>query len=159
MLGYSGGAAVATQIILCDAIENLFQLDSEKVFRWAVFINGVTLLRVFEEREVEVKEGEEANAEELLREGSRDVVSRPSALRSKHSSQNNTSEEDTEQEKSTTAEPVLASLSGKLLTDGTPFLSNGIHGIARYRSQNEEFRIDIPTLHVRSLLEADLHDG
>lgn len=152
VLGYSGGAALAAEIIIRDAMANPYGLPDERPFRFAVFINGASPLRCFRLEEENVEEGE-IDSEVMIAEAER-MFLRPSALRRK----DGVSDED--QANHANMLGLLKNLKGKVLSDGTQFVSNGEFGLCRYEKQsNGEELIQIPTLHVRSPIEEDRHQG
>ncbi len=158
VLGYSGGAALAAQLIIRHREENPFSPSSERPFRFAVFINGATPLRVFQVADVEVREvgeTEGANAEAMkLREEAKAMFLRPSAVRKR------SGEDGEEQVDGNGMLNLLAQLKGGQLVDGTPFMSDGVYGVTRYGiGSGEEVLVDIPTLHVRSSNEGDPNHG
>ena len=150
VLGYSGGAALAAEIIIRDAIANPFSLPDERPFRFAIFINGASPLRAFSLEDEDVAPGT-FDASYLLKEAET-MFLRPSALRHK----DGVSPED--QADHAAMLSLLKSCEGKKLADGTAFISNGEYGLCRFEiNEGDEPLIDIPTLHVRSL-EEDEHD-
>lgn len=77
---------------------------------------------------------------------------RPSALRHK----DGVTEEDQADHASMLA--LLNACEGRVLRDGTAFISNGEYGLCRYEvREDEEPLIEIPTLHIRST-EEDIED-
>ena len=154
VLGYSGGAALAAEIIIRDVIADPFKIPSERPFRFAVFINGASPLRVFNLKDEEVLEGD-IDVSAMIHEAE-GMFLRPSAIRHK----DGVSPED--QADHATMLAVLKKCRGKMLADGQPFISDGEHGLCRYETrEDEEPLIDIPTLHVRSTVEdhLDPHHG
>lgn len=150
VLGYSGGAALAAEIIIRDAVKYPFKLPDERPFRFAIFINGASPLRVFRLDEVDVTD-DEFDASVMINEA-KSMFMRPSALRHKEG----VSEEDQADHAAMLA--LLNSCHGRIMKDGTAFISNGEHGLCRWEvRKDEDPLIDIPTLHVRSL-EEDKHD-
>jgi hypothetical protein len=57
MIGYSGGAALGAQLLIRDRQRNPTRLPHERLFRWAVFINGGTPLEVFRVADAKVRDG------------------------------------------------------------------------------------------------------
>jgi len=151
VLGYSAGAGLAAQIIIKDAQKYPFKLPHERPFRFAIFINGASPLHAFNLNEVELQDGDVA-INSLLQEAE-SMFLRPSAVRKKAG----ISKED--QPDVNEMMTILASIKGRLLKDGTPVLTDGVHGLARYYAQDGEIMIDIPTLHIRSPVEEDRHHG
>ncbi|WPH00653.1 Hypothetical protein R9X50_00348300 [Acrodontium crateriforme] len=153
VLGYSGGAAVAAEIIARNALSDPFAI--ERPFRFAIFINGASPLRVFTLDEVEIQDGE-IDAGPLTAQAEA-MFLRPSALRKK----DGVSEED--QIDHAKLLGLLARLKGKRMKDGTVFLTDGKYGLCRFESNASEDGplIDIPTLHIRSTDEDELdpHHG
>jgi hypothetical protein len=152
VLGYSGGASLAARIIIRDIRENPMKLPHERPFRFAVFINGASPLHVFRMADVDVMDEEVDVSKEIKEvEG---MFLRPSALRKKDGVV------ETDQPDGDAMFQALARLKGRKLADGTPFLTDDItFGMTRYNSHLEEVLIDIPTLHVRSPVEDDVHHG
>jgi hypothetical protein len=154
VLGYSGGAALAAEIIIRDAMANPFSLPEERPFRFAIFINGASPLRVFRLEDEELSDTE-FDPSVLLTEAE-SMFLRPSALRHKEG----VKPED--QADHTAMLTLLKSCEGKMLADGTAFISNSEFGLCRFEpGEDDEPLIDIPTLHVRSLDEdeVDPHHG
>ncbi|KAH8703345.1 serine hydrolase-domain-containing protein [Talaromyces proteolyticus] len=151
VLSYSGGTALAAQIIIRDALENPFRLPGDRPFRFATFINGVTPLKVFPINDAEFTEMTMQNST-LIREASA-LLLRDSATRVRKSK----SHFDDHDPAAIKAE--LMALETKTLTDGRLCLSDGRYGITRYDSDIDGILIDIPTLHVRCPEEQDFHHG
>lgn len=153
VLGYSGGAALAAEIIIRDAMKYPFKLPDERPFRFAIFINGASPLRVFNLQDVDVTD-EKFDAC-LMTDEAKSMFMRPSALRHK----DGVSDEDQADHKAMLA--LLNSCEGRILADGTPFVSNGRYGLCRFDVRDGEPLIDIPTLHIRSTQEdrTDPHHG
>ena len=150
VLAYSGGAALAAEVIIRDVLANPFTLPSERLFRFAIFINGASPLRVFRLEDEDVS-NQEFDASSMLEEA-QSMFLRPSALRHKEG----VSPEDQADHESMLA--LLKSYRGRSLQDGTRFISDGKYGLCRFEVQEDgESLIDIPTLHVRSR-EEDLSD-
>ncbi|EGP82584.1 uncharacterized protein MYCGRDRAFT_97426 [Zymoseptoria tritici IPO323] len=153
VLAYSGGAGLAAEMLIAQD-----PLALEPLFRFAVFINGASPLRVFKLADVDLAQGEAGtfDASPLINEAE-DMFLRPSALRHKEG----VSEEDLVDQAALLA--TVQKFKGKVLADGTPFLSDGEHGLCRWdRSDpNEPALIDVPTLHIRSPAEdvTDPHHG
>lgn len=143
VLGYSGGAALAAELLI---EQDPFALYP--TFRFAVFVNGASPLRVFNLADVEMAEqGFDPTA---ALDDARSMFLRPSALRHKAG----VDEED--QADHAKLLGLLEKLEGKMLRDGTAFLSNGIHGLTRWqRGADGVPLIDIPTVHVRSTADDD----
>jgi hypothetical protein len=154
VLSYSGGASLAAQLIIKDAQTHPFKLPHERPFRFAVFINGASPLHVFKCSDVELDEGpnQEVDVSSMVEEAS-SMFLRPSATRAKRLP----TEED--QPDVNLMLKLLTELKGKRLADGTPFLTDGVHGLTRYNASGSGTLIDIPTLHVRSPIEEDRHHG
>ncbi|KAK5939624.1 hypothetical protein PMZ80_008003 [Knufia obscura] len=152
VLGYSGGAALAAEILCRDVARNPLGLVSQRPFRFAVFINGASPLRVFRLDEVDVDPSVEFDADSLVEEA-RSMFLRPSALRRK---------EGVSVEDQADHEVMLGMLErcrGMVLRDGTKFISDGEFGLCRFERRRDdgddegEALIDVPTLHVRSIEE------
>ena len=154
VLAYSGGASLAAQIIIKDAQDYPFRLPHERPFRFAIFINGASPLHVFNCADAELTVGAEQDVDvsSLIQEAA-SMFLRPSAVRKK----GQFAEED--QPDVNHMLKLLATLKGKRLNDGTPFLTDGEYGLTRYNAVHSRILIDIPTLHVRSPLEEDRHHG
>lgn len=174
MLGYSGGAALAAQLIIKDCQDNPLALPHERLFRFAVFINGASPLRVFHMSEVDTLNGarrgtvnssdgdssddgddiqrNDAVAAAMMEEAA-ELFLRPSAMRKK------AGVADEDQPDAGLMAEALAALKGVVLSDGTPAFTDGTHGLSRYNALEEgEMLIDIPTLHIRCLKETR-HNG
>lgn len=147
-------APLAAQLIIKDTQDHPFKLPHERPFRFAVFINGASPLHVFTCAEAELDTGpaRDVDVSSLVQEAT-SMFLRPSAVRKK----GQFAEED--QPDVNRMLQWLAALKGKRLADGTPFLSDGEYGLTRYNALNSTILIDIPTLHVRSLVEEDRHHG
>ncbi|KAH6699032.1 serine hydrolase FSH [Leptodontidium sp. 2 PMI_412] len=154
VLAYSGGASLAAQLIIKDAQDHPFKLPHERPFRFAIFINGASPLHVFNYADAELGADAEQDldASTLIEEAAH-MFLRPSAVRKK----GQFDEED--QPDVNHMLELLATLKGKRLADGTPFLTDGKHGLTRYNALYSRILIDIPTLHVRSPIEEDRHHG
>lgn len=154
VLGYSGGAALAAEIIIRDAMAHPFGLPEERPFRFAIFINGASPLRAFRLEDEELSEIK-FDPSALLNEA-QSMFMRPSALRHKEG----VSPED--QADHTAMLALLKACEGKMLADGTAFISSGDFGLCRFEpGEDGEPLIDIPTLHIRSLEEDEVspHHG
>ncbi|KAI5460918.1 serine hydrolase FSH [Mariannaea sp. PMI_226] len=149
VLGYSGGAAFAAQVMA----RHSRQGHSEPLFRFAIFINGGTPLKVFslsEEETVEVSVDTAAALDKELR----DTYLRPSNLRVRKG------------DNRADAEAAIASRKKEMdavtmgqLADGRPFLADGEVGVTRYFGQIDGALIDVPTLHIRCPSEEDPNLG
>lgn len=151
VFAYSGGAALAAELMI-DAAQSEFCI--EPLFRFAVFVNGASPLRVFRVDDVELSDGH-FDVSQTFREA-QEMFLRPSALRHKPG----VSEED--QVDHARLLELLNRFEGRTMADGTPFLSNGKYGLCRWeRKQFQSPLIDIPTLHIRSTAEdlMDPHHG
>ena len=150
VLGYSGGAALAAEIIIRDTINHPFKLPDERPFRFAIFINGASPLRVFDMAKADVTN--DTFDPSIMTNEAKSMFLRPSALRHK----DGVSDEDQADHAAMLA--LLEACEGRILSDGTAFLSNGEHGLCRFEVEKDgPPLIDIPTLHIRSL-EEDKHD-
>ncbi|KAL9122565.1 MAG: hypothetical protein Q9187_000879 [Circinaria calcarea] len=143
VLGYSGGAGLAAQLIVRDLIENPKKLLSERPFRFAVFINGTTPFRIFRVKDEDILPGA-GPAHDMIAEANR-VLMRSSAVRKK---------EEVSDEDRMSHDAMLALIDGfetRTLRNGTTFISNGEYGIYRHSpdESNGEPLIRIPTLHIR----------
>jgi hypothetical protein len=150
-LSYSGGTALAAQIIIRNALENPFSLPDERPLRFAVFINGVTPLKVFPIEDGTFTEMTMENSA-LIKEAS-SLLLRDSATRVR---KNKNEFEDYDP---AAIKAELMALETKTLTDGRLCLSDGKYGITRYDSGIDGNLMDIPTLHVRCAEEEDFHHG
>ncbi|KAF2207328.1 hypothetical protein CERZMDRAFT_102425 [Cercospora zeae-maydis SCOH1-5] len=149
VLGYSGGAALASELLISQD-----PLALDPIFRFAIFINGASPLRVFKLEDAETAEDTFDPTAAL--DQARSMFLRPSALRHK----DGVSEED--QANHAKLLSLLDVLEGKMLADGTPFLSNGTFGLSRWDlGKGGGPLINIPTLHIRSVAEDhdDPHHG
>ncbi|KEF55688.1 uncharacterized protein A1O9_08438 [Exophiala aquamarina CBS 119918] len=151
VIGYSGGAALAAEIIIRDELAHPFKLPDERPFQFAVFINGASPLRVFRLEDENVEDGV-IDISEMLADAE-SIFLRPSALRKK----DGVTDED--RANHTKMLSLLKHVIGKRLADGTVFVSDGEHGLCRYEAHHGEPLISIPTLHVRSPDEKDPHQG
>lgn len=153
VLAYSGGTALASQLIIRDSLKNAFSLPEERPFRFAVFINGVTPLKVIPAQDVsEGSSGQSGDSSLVMQEVS-NLLLRDSATRVRKKR----SEYDTYDPAAIKQD--IASLEPRLTADGRPCLSNGTHAITRYHADLDGVLIDIPTLHVRCLEEEDDDHG
>ncbi|KKA19835.1 hypothetical protein T310_6159 [Rasamsonia emersonii CBS 393.64] len=154
VIGYSGGAALAAQLIIRDIRENPWKLSHERVFRWAVFINGGTPLDVFRLSDVEAKEGViEAAESEPVKEAAA-IFLRPSNVRVRQETDKQHPDYDPTQIKKD-----LKALQTRQLVDGRLFMTNGVMVITRYNAAIQGRLIDISTLHVRSPTVKNRHWG
>lgn len=151
VFAYSGGAALAAELI----IEAAHSEPTDKpLFRFAVFVNGASPLRVFHVDGIETRLGD-ADVSETF-EQAKEMFLRPSALRHKPG----VSEED--QVDHGRLLGLLSRLEGRIMADGTPFLSDGTYGLCRWdRKRLQPALVEIPTLHIRSTAEdlVDPHHG
>lgn len=153
ILGYSGGAALAAQLIIKDCQENPLALPHERPFRFAVFINGASPLHVFPMSDVDGPIREDDGLTNVLAKEAADMFLRPSALRHKPG----IAEED--QPDAQGMVDALHALQGVMLADGTPAMTDGVHGLTRYNAVQDDILIDVPTLHIRCPNEEDRHNG
>lgn len=126
----------------------------DRVFRFAVFINAASPLRVFSLDDVTATPLDFDTAP--LTDQAKSMYLRPSALRKK----DGVSEEDQVNHEQLLNR--LENLKGMVLDDGTPFLSDGKYGLCRWEVQSDgEPLIDVPTVHIRSTEEelTDPHHG
>ncbi|KAH8815398.1 hypothetical protein F5884DRAFT_177103 [Xylogone sp. PMI_703] len=163
VLAYSGGAALAAQLIIKDAQQNPFKLPHERPFRFAIFINGASPIHVFKVDDMDLAPATEQDVDvsSMIQEAA-SMFLRPSALRKKKGQYGFTEQDSSDDEDQPDIDymmKMLASLKGQRLEDGTPFLSDGEHGITRFNALHSDILIDIPTLHVRSPVEEDRHHG
>ena len=152
ILGYSGGGALAAEVIAREAVNDPFAM--EPGIRFAIFINAASPLRVLELDKVDISD-EEVDAGPMT-EQAENMFLRPSALRHK----DGVSDED--QADHVQLLELLKRLRGKRLVDGTSFLTDGRYGLCRWeRGAENEPLITIPTLHIRSTDEdhVDPHHG
>lgn len=151
VFAYSGGAALAAELLI-DAAQS--EPTAEPLFRFAIFVNGASPIRVFGVDDIDTTPGT-VDVSDTFQEA-QNMFLRPSALRHKPgvSPQDATSHAH--------LLGLLAKLQGRMMSDGTPFLSDGTHGLCRWeRAKGEPALIEIPTLHVRSTAkdEMDPHHG
>lgn len=150
VISHSGGAALAAEIIIRDALAHPFSLPDQRPFRFAIFINGASPLHAFRLEEANLSD-ETFDASSLINDA-KSMFMRPSALRHK----DGVSTEDQADHEAMLA--LLNTCEGRITCDGRAIISNGTHGLCRYDvRKGEEPLIDIPTLHIRSL-EEDKHD-
>lgn len=148
---YSGGAALAAELMI-EAARS--ESAIEPLFRFAVFVNGATPLRVFPVDNVDTLT-DHVNMSGTFQEA-QEMFLRPSALRHKAG----VSEEDQVDHERLLG--LLSRLEGRMMVDGTPFLTDGTNGLCRWeRKESQPALIEIPTLHVRSTAEDDMdpHHG
>jgi hypothetical protein len=153
VLGYSGGAALAAEILAQAAYDDPFAM--ERPFQFAVFINGASPLRCFAMEDAQVMDDIVVDTAPMT-EQAENMFLRPSALRKKDGVS------DQDQVDHAELLSLLRSFKGKKLVDGTMFLSNGTHGLCRWEpSPDGAPLIDIPTLHIRSTESDDSnpHEG
>ncbi|CAH0051340.1 unnamed protein product [Clonostachys solani] len=152
VLGYSGGASLAAQLIIKDQMENPLALPHERAFRFGIFINAASPLNCFSLDDY--AEGQLVIHDTIkgsIAEEAADIVMRPSALRKKAGIEN---------EDQPDAEAVIAAfdkLKGVTLPDGSLGFTDGEYGMVRYNAVSEDTLIDIPTLHVRCPAEHRHH--
>ncbi|KAH8906679.1 hypothetical protein BR93DRAFT_927518 [Coniochaeta sp. PMI_546] len=138
VLGYSGGAAFAAQAM----IRHNLSEAGEPLFRFAIFINGGTPLKVFGLGEEEIVEGAEASTE--LEKELQNTFLRPSNLRVRKGD----NREEAEAAIASRKKEIAAASTGRLV-DGRSFLTDGEFGVTRYEGRLDGALIDVPTLHVR----------
>jgi len=151
VFAYSGGAALAAELLIDAA-----QSDStiEPLFRFAIFVNGASPIRVFNVEDVETRFGD-VDVSQTFQQA-REMFLRPSALRHKPGV---SKQDQVDHERLL---KLLSRLEGRMMVDGTPFLSDGMYGLCRWeRNKLQPALIEIPTLHVRSTAEdkVDPHHG
>jgi hypothetical protein len=153
ILGYSGGAALAAEILAQATYDDPFAM--ERPFRFAVLINGASPLRCFAMKDAQVMEDVVVDSAPMT-EQAENMFLRPSALRKKEGVS------DQDQVDHAKLLSLLKQLKGMKLVDGTTFLSNGVHGLCRWEPPADGSPlIDVPTLHIRSTDgdESDPHEG
>lgn len=143
VLGYSGGAGLAAQLIIRDQERYPDKLPSERPFRFAIFFNGTTPFRIFKVDEENVLPGEQS-ADSMIAEA-RQVLMRSSAVRKKEE----ISDED--RQGHDTMLGLIDRFTTRTLATGQQFISDGTYGIYRYSLHDNggDPLIRIPTLHVR----------
>ncbi|EFR04189.1 hypothetical protein MGYG_07196 [Nannizzia gypsea CBS 118893] len=151
VIGYSGGAALAGQLLIRDRRNNPSRLPYERIFRWAVFINAGTPLEVFKISEMDVCAGV---IEESAPKEAHQILLRPSNIRVREEEAKRHPDYDPEQIKL-----QLGKLKTRQLADSRLFMTDGITGIARYDGIIQGALIDIATLHVRSPTATNRHWG
>ncbi|OIW27859.1 hypothetical protein CONLIGDRAFT_716264 [Coniochaeta ligniaria NRRL 30616] len=142
VLGYSGGAAFAAQTIIRHSLTDA----AEPLFRFAIFINGGTPLKVFDLDKEEIAEGAEASPE--LERELQSTFLRPSNLRARKGDNRAEAEAAIASRK----KEIAAATTGRL-ADGRSFLTDGEFGVTRYEGRLDGALIEVPTLHVRCLAE------
>lgn len=150
VIGYSGGASLASQLIIRDWMNNPSKLPHERLFKWAVFINAGTPLEVFRISDVEVKE---SVVEDGAPEEAHEMLLRPSNIRVRKGNERHPDYDPG------SIKRELMALKTRQLADGRLFMEDGEMGIARYDGIIQGPLIDIPTLHVRSPTAKDRHEG
>lgn len=153
VLGYSGGAALAAQLIIRDCQDNPLALPHERPFRFAIFINGASPLHVFNMDHVNGPTREDDGITAALMAEAAEMLLRPSAIRRKAG----VDEEDQPDEGA--LRNAMDRLKGIVLPDDTPAFTDGVHGLTRFNETRDEVLIDIPTLHIRCTEEDDRHHG
>ncbi|KAL6852093.1 serine hydrolase FSH [Trichoderma novae-zelandiae] len=145
VLGYSGGAAFAAQAIIRHSQRD----TSEPLFRFAIFINGGTPIKAFllsEEKIVEDAADTTALSKELQA-----TYLRPSNMRVRKGDSREKAEKAIESRR----KEIKAVQTG-MLADGRHFLTeDGKLALTRYGGAEDGALIDMPTLHIRCLEEAD----
>ncbi|VUC29885.1 unnamed protein product [Clonostachys rosea] len=153
ILGYSGGASLAAQLIIKDQMENPLALPHERLFRFAIFINAASPLYCFPLDDY--AQGELVIHDTIkgsIAEEAAEIVMRPSAMRKK------IGVDDEDQPDAEAVMAAFAKLKGVTLPDGSLGFTDGEFGLARYNAMSEERTlIDIPTLHVRCPAEHRHH--
>ncbi|KAL7898808.1 serine hydrolase FSH [Trichoderma sp. SZMC 28014] len=148
VFGYSGGAAIAGQAI----IQHSQSHPSEPLFRFAIFVNGGTPIRTFTLSEEKIMTGvvdTTAIDKELVA-----TFFRPSNMRVRKGDSREEAEKAIEARK----EEMKTIETGRL-SDGRYFLTDGKLGLTRYEAVQDGPLIDIPTLHIRSVIESDANMG
>ncbi|WEW58675.1 hypothetical protein PRK78_004143 [Emydomyces testavorans] len=150
-IGYSGGAGLAAQLLIRDFKENPWKLPHERVFRWAVFVNGATPLEIFQLSDVVAKEGviKESAAEREVA----DIFLRPSNTRIRKGTERHPDYDPEEIRRN------IMALQTRQLLDGRLFMTDGTMGIARCDAAVQGTLIDIPTLHIRCPTAENRHLG
>ena len=151
VIGYSEGAEAAAQLLIRDAKNHPWKLPHERVFPWAVFINGGSPIEVFHLTEAEATDGVIESSEEVQKALS--VFVRHSNTRARKGDQN---DPDFDPER---LKKLLSLLQIKQLVDGRLFLTDGEYGMTRYDGGVQGSLIDVPTLHVRCPSEENRHHG
>ncbi|KAK2872002.1 hypothetical protein FQN49_002638 [Arthroderma sp. PD_2] len=151
VIGYSGGAALATQLLIRDRREHPSKLPHERIFRWAVFINAGTPLDVFDISDAVVLDGV---IEESAPKEAHQILLRPSNVRVREDEAKRHPDYDPKQIKA-----QLENLKTRQLVDSRLFMTNGVKGIARYDGIIQGPLIDIATLHIRSPTATNRHWG
>jgi hypothetical protein len=151
VIGYSGGAALAAQLIIRDAKRKPWAFSHERIFRWAVFINGGTPLEAFQLNEVNLLEGVVEGSEPAKEAAA--IFLRPSNIRIRKDTERHPEYD------SAKLQAEIAALQTRKLADGRLFMTDGICGVTRYDSTAQGILIDIPTLHVRCPTVENIHWG
>ncbi|EHK18627.1 uncharacterized protein TRIVIDRAFT_69863 [Trichoderma virens Gv29-8] len=147
VLGYSGGAAFAAQVIIRHS-----QRDTvEPLFRFAVFINGGTPLKAFSLNEEKVLV--DVVDTTVLDKELEDTYLRPSNMRVRKGDSREEAEKAIESRK----KEIKAVKTG-MLADGRYCLTDGKLGLTRYGAEDGPL-IDIPSLHIRCPNEDDADLG
>lgn len=154
VLGYSAGAAFAAQVMIRHA---LIDPTGTPLFRFAVFINGGTPLKVFKLADENVTETNIV-ADELNRE-IKSIYLRPSNLRVRKADDSNENHRETAEAAIASRKREIDAVKMGQLADGRIFLHDGQLGVARYEGNTEGRLIDVPTLHVRCPGEEDPNLG
>ncbi|KAH8588919.1 hypothetical protein B0O99DRAFT_637969 [Bisporella sp. PMI_857] len=143
-------------IIARDALKHPFKLAEERPFQFAIFINGVTPLKVIPIRDTEWKL--QMSTQDIAQSSA--LIQQLSALLLRDSAtrvHKNLSEYDNHDPSA--IKEQLESLEIRLTMDGRLCLTDGTHAITRYSAEIDGPLIEIPTLHVRCPEEPDEHHG
>lgn len=151
VIGYSGGATLASQLLIRHAQKNPFSLPHERVFRWAVFINGGTPLDAFRLSDVKVLDGAVCESEPAKEAAA--ILLRPSNIRVRKGTERHPEYD------SKKIQETIAALQTRQLADGRLCMTDGTFGVSRYSMAAQGILIDIPTLHVRSATAENIHWG
>lgn len=151
VIGYSGGASLAAQLLLKDAQENPTKLPHERIFRWAIFINGGTPLDVFDISDADILNGVvlDSAPQEAI-----EMLIQPSNTRVREGSERHHPEHDPKE-----LLKEMSALKTRQLADGRIFMTDGKMGIARFDGLVQGALIDIPTLNVWNPNVANKHWG
>ena len=142
-LGFCGGAMIAGQIILQDFLKYPDKQPSERPFRFAVFINGATPIRVFNLEDEELRP--DVGPPHAIVAEAESILLRPSATRKKDEMS------DEERIGYETLRELIGRFETRYLKNGQSFISDGEYGMYRYNLDDNGGKpiITIPTLHIR----------
>lgn len=150
VLAYSSGAALAAQVFLRHERHRKSlpqQANLSPLFKFAVFCNAVTPGRLFKLEDQGV--GAEPSNDTMLKEEAMQFIDIISGFRMQAAPQ---MAPQIAKRRLMDEEVVAKSFKAMTLSDGTPFLTDGIHCVAPFDPRHGP-ELSIPTLHIRDLEE------